>query len=121
MAYDVDVRGLTLPAAADLSSKLFYLGIVNASGQVAVQTSAGGPVDGVIYSDTPGAGLPVEFITTAAAVKVAAGAAVTVGDTLECDATGRVITWASGDKIGKALASASGAGVIIPIIPHFMS
>lgn len=121
MAFDLDVRGVSLPAAASLSGNFAYCGVVNASGQVAVQTTPGGRVDGIIYSDTPASGLPVEFITFGGAVKVATGAAVSAGDSLQVDATGRAITYASGKAIGTALVASAAAGVIITMIPHFQS
>ena len=48
---------------------------------------------------------------------VEAGAAIAAGATLETDASGRAVTWAtSGGKVGIALQAASGAGVMIEVL-----
>lgn len=50
-------------------------------------------------------------------VPVESGAAVTAGDTLKVDSSGRGITWAtSGAKVGIALETASGAGELISVL-----
>ena len=58
--------------------------------------------------------ITVDVIGTAI---VEAGAAVAAGATLETDASGRGVTWAtSGPKVGIALQAASGAGVMIEVL-----
>lgn len=58
--------------------------------------------------------VPVDVIGTAV---VEAGAAIAAGATLETDASGRAVTWAtSGPKVGIALQAASGAGVMIEVL-----
>jgi hypothetical protein len=48
---------------------------------------------------------------------VEAGAAIAAGATLETDASGRGVTWAtSGGKVAIALQAASGAGVMIEVL-----
>lgn len=48
---------------------------------------------------------------------VEAGAAVLAGATLESDASGRAVTWAtSGNKVGVALTTATGAGDFIEVM-----
>ena len=48
---------------------------------------------------------------------VEAGAAISAGATLETDANGKAVTWAtSGGKVGIALQAASGAGVFIEVL-----
>lgn len=48
---------------------------------------------------------------------VEAGAAITAGDTVKADSSGRAITWAtSGAKVGLALEAASGAGKFIEVL-----
>jgi hypothetical protein len=50
-------------------------------------------------------------------VAVEAGAAVTAGDTLKADSSGRGITWAtSGAKLGIALEAAGAAGDLISVL-----
>lgn len=112
---------ISRPAAASFATSQFYACVfTNSSGvaQAAVQTTAGGRVDGIIQDDNAVAG-------TASAIGIlgvspaAVGAAVTAGDELEVDATGRLIT-ATGTaghvKSAIALASADAAGEIIPVL-----
>jgi len=44
---------------------------------------------------------------------VESGAAITAGDVLECDSSGRAITYADGVKVGRALDAATAAGGFI--------
>ena len=58
--------------------------------------------------------IPVDVIGT---TTVEAGAAIAEGATLESDATGRAITWATaGGRVGIALEAASAAGEFIEIL-----
>lgn len=58
--------------------------------------------------------ITVDAIGTAV---VEAGAAITAGATLETDASGRAVTWAtSGGKVAIALQAASGAGAMIEVL-----
>lgn len=47
---------------------------------------------------------------------VEAGAAITAGDALETDASGRAITQTNGPVVGRALQAASGAGARIEVL-----
>lgn len=65
-------------------------------------------------SGVSGEKVPVDVIGTAV---VEAGAAIALGATLESDASGRAVTWATaGGKVGIALQAASGAGVFIEVL-----
>jgi len=58
--------------------------------------------------------IPVDVLGTAI---VEAGAAISAGDTLETDASGRGVTWAtSGPKVGLALEAAGAAGALIEVL-----
>ena len=58
--------------------------------------------------------IPVDVIGTTI---VESGAAVAVGASLETDASGRAITWAtSGPVVGRALQAAGGAGEFIEVL-----
>lgn len=58
--------------------------------------------------------VPVDVIGTAV---VEAGAAIAAGATLESDASGRAVTWAtSGGKVGIALEAATAAGQMIEVL-----
>lgn len=121
MAYNVIDLVVTLPASGDLSAAQYKLGTINSSGKVAV-TGAGAAADGVIRNDPAAADRAVALLTGRGTVsKVVAGAAVSVGDQLESDSTGRVITRSSGIRVGKALAAAAAAGDIIPVLLYLES
>lgn len=79
------------------------------------QAGAGVNTLGVTRSDgATGASVTVDVLGTAI---VEAGAAVTAGDTLKTDATGRGITWVtSGAKVAVALQAASAAGDFIEVL-----
>lgn len=58
--------------------------------------------------------IPVDVLGTAV---VEAGAAVTAGDTIKADSSGRAITWVtSGAKVGLALEAAGAAGNFIEVL-----
>jgi hypothetical protein len=58
--------------------------------------------------------IPVDVLGTAV---VEAGAAISEGATLETDASGRAVTWAtSGPKVGIALEAAGAAGQFIEVL-----
>lgn len=121
MAYNVIDFVVTLPANADLSAAQYKLGTVTSSGKVAV-TGAGAAADGVIRNDPAAADRAVSLLTGRGAIsKIVAGAAVSAGDALESDSSGRVITRSSGIRVGKALAAAAAAGDIIPVLLYLES
>lgn len=58
--------------------------------------------------------VPVDILGSAV---IEAGAAVSAGDTVKSDASGRAITWAtSGAKVGIALQAATAAGQMIEVL-----
>ena len=116
MAYEVTIHAISVPASGDLSAKQFYFGTINASGQVAV-TGAAAYADGVIGDKPAAADRPCSLYTTPGqVVKVMCGAAVSNGDLLEADASGKAVTRAAGKILAKALAAGSGDGAIIPAL-----
>lgn len=71
---------------------------------------------GVTRTAAAGAGekIPVDVIGTTI---VESGAAIAAGATLETDASGRAVTWAtSGPRVGIALEAASAAGQFIEVL-----
>lgn len=121
MAYAIYDNAISLPANGDLSGSQYKLGTINSSGKVAV-TGAGAAADGVIQNDPAAADRAVSLLTDRGTVsKAVAGAAVSNGDQLESDSTGRVITRSSGIRVGKALAAAAAAGDIIPVLLYLES
>ena len=94
-----------------------------ADGQYDMVSGAQGDADGVAAETvaTVGGELPIVALKTGSIVKIEAGAAVTVLDTIGSDTSGRAITAVSGVgnmQLGKALDAASGAGEIIRVQLH---
>ena len=115
MAYEVNMQTVSVPASADLSTKQFQFGTINASGQVAV-VGAGLASDGVIALGPSAQGRPCALATFPGQIaRVMAGAAFANGALLEADANGKAITQSSGKIVGKAL-SAGASGDIIPAL-----
>lgn len=115
MAVEEGVRSITLPASGDLSSSQYFFGAVNTSGQVAA-CGDGAKADGVIYNDPAAAGRATQ-LAIAGRVKVVAGGAVTVGDDISSDSSGRAVPVVSGDfTLGTALEAATAAGDVISIL-----
>lgn len=114
MAYEIPGFSFTLVAAADLSALQWHLVNVNGTGLCAI-SGAGVRAVGVVQNK-PIQGAVATIVVTGIS-KVVAGAAVTAGDELMSDSTGRAITATSGQQgLGVALQSAAAAGVIIPML-----
>ena len=115
MATEDGVRCITLPASGDLSSSQYYFGAINTSGQVAA-CGDGAKADGVIYNDPAAAGRATALAITGR-MKVVAGSAVTVGDDVSSDSSGRAVPVVSGDfTLGTAIEAATAAGDIISVL-----
>ena len=99
---------LTVVAAGTIAAHRF----VTAAG---AQAGADANTLGVARTEAVAADkIPVDVLGTAI---VESGAAIAAGATLETDASGRGITWAtSGGKVGIALEAASGAGEFIEVL-----
>lgn len=106
----LDSTPVSLPAAADLSTKLFRFGKI-VSGQVAVCSVAGERADGIIGSHqmlNPAAGDAVDFYIERIML-VEAGAAITAGDEVATDANGKARTATASQYVnGVALDAATG-------------
>lgn len=106
--------GCNFVAGADLSAKQFFAAVQTGSNTVGLQTSAGGPIAGIIQNKPvsgQAASLRFEGVT-----KAAAGASVAAGAEVMVDATGRLITATSTNQVvGRAVESAGGAGVIFSV------
>jgi hypothetical protein len=77
--------------------------------------TAGGEVSGVATWDVASGGKVVIIRGAGTMVPVTAGAAITAGQELQCDATGRAIPVASGRRVGKAHTAAAGAGTDVVV------
>ncbi|HZT29254.1 MAG TPA: capsid cement protein [Bryobacteraceae bacterium] len=115
MAYEQTLRTVGVPASADLSASQFCFMVVNSNGQLAVP-SAQAVADGVLQDKPNGQGVQGE-LAILGVTKLVTGAAVTAGDPLTPDASGRGVTASAGNFVrARALASSSGAGIIIPAL-----
>lgn len=110
------LKGISLPASADLSTKQFYFVYVDTSGRIAVPASAHIDVDGVLQ-DKPSALGQAGAVAVFGVTKVVTGAAVAIGDYVTNDNAGKGVTATSGQKAhGRALTASSGAGQIITVL-----
>ena len=94
MAYETNIGAdFTLPAAADLSAKQYFLAAVNSSGQAALCTGAAGEAFvGVIQGDDATANRATG-LRPAGISKVAAGGTFAAGDLLTSDSNGKTVKY----------------------------
>jgi len=106
---------LTLNTATDLSALQYHVVKISAE-QTCAAATADTDVPLGILQNKPTSGEAAR-VRTAGKSKAVAGAAITVGDRLEVNASSRVITWAtSGFVVGKALQAAAANGETIEIV-----
>jgi len=117
MAYEENLRPVSIPANADLSASQYCFVVINATGKVAV-VGAGLAADGILQDKPAAADRPAAVGATPGQIsKCRAGASFTAGDDLTPDSTGRAVTATSGDVKGaKALEDASGADVVVSVL-----
>ena len=120
MAFEQMLRPVGLPTSADLTTG----GTVNPQFLFVVMTPTGLAIAGAgvscvgVLQDKPNAaGQEAEVAVVGMISKVVAGAAVNEGDQIMSNASGQGITATAGNFVnGFALAAASGAGVLIPVL-----
>lgn len=100
----------SITAAADLDNKHRFVGL---DGDVCGAAAA---AIGVL-NETTKSGQQAPVVVLGIAI-TEAGAAVTAGDAVESDASGRAITLAAGVQNGRALDAAAQAGDLIRVIVH---
>lgn len=106
--------GSQTTAAADLSTKQFYAVKITASRAVNLASTGGEAIYGILQNN-PISGLAAD-VGMLGITKAVAGAAVTAGDYLMTDTSGRVITATSTNhRIGQALETCAVANQIITI------
>lgn len=115
MAFEIPSFTLgTQKANADLSSSQYLAVVINSSGNVAV-AGAGADIAGILQNK-PTAGHACDVCVDGVS-KAVAGGSVTAGAKLMTNASGQLITATATNKaVGIALDSASGAGVVIPVL-----
>lgn len=100
------------PAAADLSAKQYFLVTVNSAKKVALQTTAGARVSGILKNE-PKANEEARYEFHPGVHKVAAGGTFDAGDELTVDGAGKAIkAVTAGHHIFGQAESAGAAGVI---------
>lgn len=116
MATEQILKGISVPASADLSGNQFYFVYVNTSGQLAIPASAHIDVDGVLQ-DKPNAAGRAGDMAVFGVCKVITASAVAVGDYVTNDNAGKGVTATSAQKAhGRALTASAGAGEIISVL-----
>jgi hypothetical protein len=118
MAHSSNTDEYGLPAAIDFSALTspFRLLVMNGAGAWAL-CGAGIRADAVGSSPVKAGQIARGWLPHSAVRKIEAGAAIAAYASLMSDATGRVVTATTGNKIiGKALAAASAAGDLITVL-----
>lgn len=107
--------GSQTTAAADLSTKQYYAVKLTAARAVNLASAGGEAIYGVLQNAPPsGQAADVGFLGVTKAV---AGAAVSAGDYLMTDTSGRLITATSTNhRVGQAIEAAGAAGVIFTVM-----
>lgn len=111
-------HAITLRAAGDLSTKQYYAVDVDSNGRVAVQTSAGGRVTGILQNK-PSAIDQAAEVAVSGIIKGIASAAINPGADVQVTTDGSFITSATtghlifGVHVGEVAAA---SGDIIPIL-----
>jgi len=112
-------------AAADYSAKQFYCMYISAANTITI-CGAAGNVCGILY-DEPNINQYGQVLTASGVLaKVIAGGAVSAGNWLETDSSGRAVALTiDGDgttetyTIGRAVTACSNAGEYITVLTHF--
>lgn len=131
MAYDESLRSISLNADASLA---VYTGVpgtigapnpgyglqyrfvkVTGAHQVGLSVANTDPTVGVMQNKPQVVG-QAATVAISGVSRVMAGAAITAGSKVESDANGRAVTLTTGTAKGIALASASGANEMIPVL-----
>ena len=106
--------GSQTTAAADLSAKQFYAVKITAARAVNLASTGGEAIYGILQN-TPTSGLAAD-VGILGVSKAIAGAAVTAGDYLMTDTSGRLITvTTTNHRVAQALEAAGAAGVIFTV------
>jgi hypothetical protein len=106
---------ITLEAGADLSAKQYYF-VTQAADDGQVDPTGDGALANGVLQNKPDAAGKAATIATRGVSKVVAAAAITRGDTVSSDASGKANTVASGDyPLGKALEAATADGDVISV------
>lgn len=113
MAYEEALKRVSVPVNSDLSASQYRFVVVGADGYLDV-VGNGATALGILQDDPDGStNEDVGAVGIDGISQVEAGAAITAGDALSSDSSGRAVPSATGDvPLGTAMEDASGAGSI---------
>ncbi len=117
MALFDNVKPITLLAGAAVSQARFVK--IDNTGRAIQSAAEADDTKGVSITAAAAAGEALEVVCQPGCrVRVEAGAAITIGDAVESDASGRAITHggATARRLGNALEAASAAGQFITVL-----
>jgi hypothetical protein len=119
MATNLNLEVETYEAGSDLSGNQFQAVLLAADGQVDLAGANAKVVNGILQDNNGNAaGAPVQVgpALHGGQTKWKAGAAVSVGDSVTTDATGRCVTATTGQNVwGQAMTAAGAADEIITV------
>lgn len=111
MATEIVLQRMSLPASADLSASQYHFTNINSSGQLAINTTAGGLVAGVLQDKPFAAGNPGN-LGIGGGTKIILGGTVAAGANIASSATGTAVTAATGNVILGICVKGGAAGEI---------
>lgn len=115
MAYEDPGKNITREAASDLSASQYCFVDLNNAGRVAL-VADGGQAIGVLQNDPDALGRAA-CVMISGITKVKVGGALTAGDDVASDSSGRAVTPATGDRIlGRVLETATAANQIVAML-----
>ena len=115
MSYEENQARFSLPAAADLSAKQYYAVVVDTSGNAAV-AGTGDRACGILQNAPAHAGRAAS-IAYGGVTKAVCGGAITIGDPVAVDSTGKIVAETTGDAWTVGIALETGAsGTIISML-----
>ena len=116
MAFEQNLHPVTIPASADLSTKQYYVVDVDGNGNLVIPTVSGQKAVGILQDKPNALAQAGEVGVVGMVSKAVAGAAFNAGAELMTGSDGRLITATGGGQVlARALAAASGAGIIVPV------
>lgn len=109
-----DSSPVSLTAAADLSTKLYYFGKMSSTG-IALCSVAGERADGVIGSKPSAAGDGMDLWIDRV-IPVMCGGSVSVGDSLTTNASGKAVVATSGQAVNGIALEAGSDGAVVKML-----
>lgn len=121
MAVQIPVSLVSFKAASDLSAKQYFLVEVTAADTVGVLNATTDNPIGVLQNKPDAAGKEalVALLSSGGILKAVSDGsttAIAAGDALEFNASGKLIKFATGTKIGVALEASTADGVVISFV-----